>query len=198
MPRTFLIFEDIEGNLDVLRVECTKCARKGRYSVHKLIEGAAESRNWPSVQGWANKKHITFSPPLWRPTELVTARFGPAPSSCDRIDNHSVRVGTRAVAIARTAIRRGCCGDHRRGSRYCRRRRASRRSGRVGRGRPPDICRSSSRANRRSSNRSSCSRAPVCAPMNSPVSPGNARCGKRPSDPGFRGLQRKFSRCHIK
>ena len=47
MPRTFLIFEDIEGNLDVLRVECTKCARKGRYSVRKLIEkyGAAVSRN---------------------------------------------------------------------------------------------------------------------------------------------------------
>jgi len=28
MPRTYLIFGDIEGN-DVLRVECTKCARKG-------------------------------------------------------------------------------------------------------------------------------------------------------------------------
>ena len=37
-PRTFLIFADIEGKLDVLRVECTKCARKGRYSVPKLIE----------------------------------------------------------------------------------------------------------------------------------------------------------------
>jgi hypothetical protein len=28
----------IEGKLDVLRVECTKCDRKGRYHVHKLIE----------------------------------------------------------------------------------------------------------------------------------------------------------------
>jgi hypothetical protein len=36
--RTYLIFGDIEGKLDVLRVECTKCARKGRYSVRKLIE----------------------------------------------------------------------------------------------------------------------------------------------------------------
>ena len=35
--RTFLIFGDIEGKLDVLRVECRKCARKGRYSVRKLI-----------------------------------------------------------------------------------------------------------------------------------------------------------------
>jgi hypothetical protein len=38
MPRTYLIFGDIEGKLDVLRVECTKCPRKGRYHVHKLIE----------------------------------------------------------------------------------------------------------------------------------------------------------------
>jgi len=38
MSRTYLVFGDIEGKLDVLRVECTKCARKGRYSVRKLIE----------------------------------------------------------------------------------------------------------------------------------------------------------------
>ena len=46
MPRTYLIFGHIEGKLDVLRVECTKCERKGRYHVHKLIEMAdrAETR----------------------------------------------------------------------------------------------------------------------------------------------------------
>jgi hypothetical protein len=33
--RSYLIFADIEGKLDVLRVECTKCARKGRYSVSR-------------------------------------------------------------------------------------------------------------------------------------------------------------------
>ena len=38
MARTYLIFGDIEGKLDVLRVECTRCDRKGRYSVAKLIE----------------------------------------------------------------------------------------------------------------------------------------------------------------
>jgi hypothetical protein len=38
MPRTYLIFGDIEGKLDVLRVECTKCYRKGRYSVAILID----------------------------------------------------------------------------------------------------------------------------------------------------------------
>jgi hypothetical protein len=38
MPRDYLVFGDIEGKLDVLRVECTKCARKGRYIVRRLIE----------------------------------------------------------------------------------------------------------------------------------------------------------------
>ena len=38
MPRTFHVFGDIEGKLDVLRVECTKCDRKGLYHVAKLIE----------------------------------------------------------------------------------------------------------------------------------------------------------------
>jgi hypothetical protein len=38
MARTYLTFGDIEGKLDVLRVECTKCGRKGRYHVHRLIE----------------------------------------------------------------------------------------------------------------------------------------------------------------
>jgi hypothetical protein len=36
--RTYLIFGEIEGKLDVLCVECTKCARKGRYHVLRLIE----------------------------------------------------------------------------------------------------------------------------------------------------------------
>ena len=34
MARTYLVFGDIEGKLEVLRVECTRCDRKGRYSVH--------------------------------------------------------------------------------------------------------------------------------------------------------------------
>jgi hypothetical protein len=38
MARTYLIFGDIEGKLDVLRVECARCQRKGRYSVRRLIE----------------------------------------------------------------------------------------------------------------------------------------------------------------
>jgi hypothetical protein len=37
VSRTCLIFGDIDGKLEVLRVECTKCARKGRYSVRRLM-----------------------------------------------------------------------------------------------------------------------------------------------------------------
>src|SRR4029078_11903811 len=36
----------------------------------------------------------------------MAARFGPAPPSSDRIDDHSVRVGARAVAIAWGTISR--------------------------------------------------------------------------------------------
>jgi hypothetical protein len=38
MARTYLVFGDIEGKLAVLRVECMRCERKGRYNVRKLIE----------------------------------------------------------------------------------------------------------------------------------------------------------------
>jgi hypothetical protein len=43
--RTFLIFGDIEEKLDVLRVVCTKCTRKGRYSVRRLIEKYGRKAN---------------------------------------------------------------------------------------------------------------------------------------------------------
>jgi len=38
MARGYLVFGDIEGKLDVLRVECTRCERKGRYNVAGLIK----------------------------------------------------------------------------------------------------------------------------------------------------------------
>jgi hypothetical protein len=43
--RAYLIFGDIEGKLDVLCVECTKCARKGCYSVRRLIEKYGRKAN---------------------------------------------------------------------------------------------------------------------------------------------------------
>jgi hypothetical protein len=37
VSRTFLTFGDIAGKLHMLRIECTRCARKGSYSVAKLL-----------------------------------------------------------------------------------------------------------------------------------------------------------------
>jgi hypothetical protein len=46
MPqRAYLIFGDIENKLEVLRVECTKCTRKGRYRVARLIEKYGRKAN---------------------------------------------------------------------------------------------------------------------------------------------------------
>jgi hypothetical protein len=38
MVRTFVTFGDIAGKLVVLDIECTKCPRRGRYHVDRLIE----------------------------------------------------------------------------------------------------------------------------------------------------------------
>jgi hypothetical protein len=39
MPRDgAIIFGDLIGKLDVLRIECAKCGRSGRYHVVELIE----------------------------------------------------------------------------------------------------------------------------------------------------------------
>ena len=43
--RNYLIFGDIEGALDTLRVECTKCVRRGRYSVRQPIEKYGRKTN---------------------------------------------------------------------------------------------------------------------------------------------------------
>jgi hypothetical protein len=45
MARTYLVFGDIEGKLDVLRVECARCQRKDRYSVRRLIEKYGRNAN---------------------------------------------------------------------------------------------------------------------------------------------------------
>jgi hypothetical protein len=56
MARTSLIFGDIEGKLDVLRVECTKCDRKGRYHVHKLIEKHGRKGNLDEMERAAQRR----------------------------------------------------------------------------------------------------------------------------------------------
>jgi hypothetical protein len=39
MPREgAIIFADLIGKLDVLRIECAKCGRSGRYRVSRLVQ----------------------------------------------------------------------------------------------------------------------------------------------------------------
>ena len=45
MARTYLVFGDIDGKLDVLRVECARCQRKSRYNVCGLIEKYGRNAN---------------------------------------------------------------------------------------------------------------------------------------------------------
>ena len=56
MARTYLVFGDIEGKLDVLRVECTKCPRKGRYHVAKLIEKYRPQSQHDEMEGAAQRR----------------------------------------------------------------------------------------------------------------------------------------------
>jgi|ERR1700737_3532009 hypothetical protein len=53
MARTYLVFGDIEGKLDVLRVECARCQRKGRYRVRRLIEKIRALRQYDEMEGAA-------------------------------------------------------------------------------------------------------------------------------------------------
>jgi hypothetical protein len=52
MPRGYLTFGDIEGKLDVLRVECTQCGRGGHYGVARLVEKQGRER---SLMKWKDQ-----------------------------------------------------------------------------------------------------------------------------------------------
>jgi hypothetical protein len=54
--RTYLIVGEIEGKLDVLCVECTKCARKGRYHVLRYTAATAICRWLSDLKGDCPKR----------------------------------------------------------------------------------------------------------------------------------------------
>ena len=45
MSRTYLTFGDVAGKLTMLRVQCTRCPRKGRYNLAKLVAQFGRSGN---------------------------------------------------------------------------------------------------------------------------------------------------------
>jgi hypothetical protein len=70
MARTFLVFGDIEDKLDVLRVECTKCDRKGRYSVAKLIEKHGRKATSLPALTFGSDRPLTTAPQSDEPTSV--------------------------------------------------------------------------------------------------------------------------------
>jgi hypothetical protein len=60
LSRGHIVFGDIEGKLDVLHVECTKCGRGRHYGVARLIEKHGRNGNmskWldtPRRSNWSN------------------------------------------------------------------------------------------------------------------------------------------------
>ena len=49
MPRDgAIIFSDLVGKLDMLRVACDKCGRAGRYRLNRLLE---DVRYWSAPSG---------------------------------------------------------------------------------------------------------------------------------------------------
>jgi len=56
MARSYIVFGDVEGKLDMLRVECTQCERKGRYSVLKLIQAIRAQGQPDEMDGDAQQR----------------------------------------------------------------------------------------------------------------------------------------------
>jgi hypothetical protein len=99
MARTYLIFSDIEGKLDVLRVECTKYPRKGRYSVPRLIEKSGRKANimkWKEqLSGDCPKQDAHETPRALGPNLPGTGRF-----DSDRRPDYSSSYAHRAFCQA--------------------------------------------------------------------------------------------------
>src|SRR5262249_3561047 len=93
---------DIEGKLDVLRVECRKCRRKGRYQVHKLIAKYGRKGN---LMKW--KEQL-------KATTYVKERMDRVPGFLSRgfvTGGGTMRVLTAGVAAAALALM-GTVGAH--------------------------------------------------------------------------------------
>ena len=67
MPRDgAIIFSDLIGKLDVLRVECPKCGRAGRYHLAALIRRLRPERKavWHSDNGVLHIRWLTLRFPI--------------------------------------------------------------------------------------------------------------------------------------
>jgi hypothetical protein len=98
MSRDYLVFGDSEGKLDVLRVECTKCCRRGVYYV--LIEKHGRKGN---MMKWKELLNGDCPRRATRPCKNVCAWCAPICPRCSKLDE--VRV---SAAMAITATEDDC------------------------------------------------------------------------------------------
>jgi hypothetical protein len=90
MPRDgAIIFGDLDGKLDMLRVTCDKCGRDGCYGLRRLIEKRGRDAK---LLDWLYVCAVRYWPFLGRPTyciELLTVRGSncPAPSWSRTVDS---------------------------------------------------------------------------------------------------------------
>ena len=92
MPRTYLVFADIEGKLDLLRVECMRCERKGRFSVAGLIEKYGRDGH---MMKW--REQLSGDCPKWDALQLQRPLRPDLPRSAEGV------VGLRLAACSRAA-----------------------------------------------------------------------------------------------
>jgi hypothetical protein len=97
MSRNYLVFGDIEGKLDALRVECTKCSRRGVYYVHRLIEKHGRKGNmmkWKELLNGDCPRRVTH-------TACKNVALG-VPRSAQGALNWTKSGGSAAMAIKAT------------------------------------------------------------------------------------------------
>jgi hypothetical protein len=95
MPRNYLVFGDIEGTLDVLRVECTKCSRRGLYYVHRLIEKHGRKDN---MMKWREQLNSDIRATLARryPERMFGLSYSGAAANIPAINKMNPRANERS------------------------------------------------------------------------------------------------------
>jgi len=76
VARTYITFGDLEGKLEVLRVEYSRCQRNGRHSVAKLIEKYGRQANMMKWREQLNGDCPKRLPASGRSTEQCRASTG--------------------------------------------------------------------------------------------------------------------------
>jgi hypothetical protein len=99
--RAYLIFDDIEGKLHLLHVECTKCARKGRPQGHREIRAQGKRDEMEgTAQGRLHEARCTWSA---RTVRFVMSRPAEDPVATRRRRSRKLAAG---VVVAARAARR--------------------------------------------------------------------------------------------